>query len=138
MAKSKKKKEDLEVMDVVMEDIAIDDIDGGIADMADIEGEDENITGEALKELKKDLIDKLLKIAKDKTGSAKNTLSYAEFEDVVGQYEIDKDVIDDIFESLYKKDIVMSAEGDPEDEILDTEDDLDLDIDDGVILTKTG
>ncbi|MBQ1407400.1 MAG: sigma-70 family RNA polymerase sigma factor, partial [Eubacterium sp.] len=99
---------------------------------------DESITGEALKELKKDLIDKLLKMAKDKTGAAKNTLSYAEFEDVVGQYEIDKDVIDDIFESLYKKDIVMSADGDPEDDVLEPDDDLDLDAEDGVILTKTG
>ena len=137
MAKSKKKKEDIEAVDLAMDDIAMDDIEGGLTDIADMES-DESITGEALKELKKDLIDKLLKMAKDKTGAAKNTLSYAEFEDVVGQYEIDKDVIDDIFESLYKKDIVMSADGDPEDDVLEPDDDLDLDPEDGVILTKTG
>ena len=95
MAKSKKKKEDIEAVDLAMDDIAMDDIEGGLTDIADMES-DESITGEALKELKKDLIDKLLKMAKDKTGAAKNTLSYAEFEDVVGQYEIDKDVIDKV------------------------------------------
>lgn len=88
-------------------------------------------------QIKKELITQLAKKAKTK----KNVLTYTDMADYLDAFDLDKNVVDEIYESLLAKDIEIASETEPEDfaSILDgDDDDLDANEDDGIVVTKSG
>lgn len=88
-------------------------------------------------QIKKELITQLAKKAKTK----KNVLTYTDMADYLDAFDLDKNVVDDIYESLLAKDIEIASETEPEDfaSILDgDDDDLDANEDDGIVVTESG
>ena len=93
---------------------------------------------EANEQMKKELIDRLTARAREK----KNALTYSDMADYLESYDLDKNVIDEIYEELLSKDIEITTESAPEDfaMILDSDDDVvdDNPDDDGVVLNEKG
>ena len=88
-------------------------------------------------QIKKELITQLAKKAKTK----KNVLTYTDVADYLDAFDLDKNVVDEIYESLLAKDIEIASETEPEDfaSILDgDDDDLDANEDDGIVVTESG
>ena len=88
-------------------------------------------------QIKKELITQLTKKAKTK----KNVLTYTDMADYLDAFDLDKNVVDEIYESLLAKDIEIASETEPEDfaSILDgDDDDLDANEDDGIVVTESG
>lgn len=88
-------------------------------------------------QIKKELITQLAKKAKTK----KNVLTYTDMADYLDAFDLDKNVVDEIYESLLAKDIEIASETEPEDfaSILDgDDDDLDANEDDGIVVTESG
>ena len=88
-------------------------------------------------QIKKELITQLAKKAKTK----KNVLTYTDMADYLDAFDLDKNVVDEIYESLLAKDIEIASETEPEDfaSILDgDEDDLDANEDDGIVVPESG
>ncbi len=88
-------------------------------------------------QIKKELIAQLTKKAKTK----KNVLTYTDMADYLDAFDLDKNVVDEIYESLLAKDIEIASETEPEDfaSILDgDDDDLDANEDDGIVVTESG
>ena len=88
-------------------------------------------------QIKKELITQLAKKAKTK----KNVLTYTDMADYLDAFDLDKNVVDEIYESLLAKDIEIASETEPEDfaSILDgDDDDLDPNEDDGIVVTESG
>lgn len=88
-------------------------------------------------QIKKELITQLAKKAKTK----KNVLTYTDMADYLDAFDLDKNVVDEIYESLLAKDIEIASETEPEDfaSILDgDDDDLDTNEDDGIVVTESG
>ena len=88
-------------------------------------------------QIKKELITQLAKKAKTK----KNVLTYTDMADYLDAFDLDKNVVDEICESLLAKDIEIASETEPEDfaSILDgDDDDLDANEDDGIVVTESG
>ena len=88
-------------------------------------------------QIKKELIVQLTKKAKTK----KNVLTYTDMADYLDAFDLDKNVVDEIYESLLAKDIEIASETEPEDfaSILDGDDeDLDANEDDGIVVTESG
>ena len=104
------------------------------------EGELAEDHGMNIEQLKNDLVNKLIA----KAGEQHNTLTYSDMSDYLDSYDFDKVVMDEIYDQLLLKDIDITSESAPEDfaMILDTEDELDVDMDegedDGVILNEAG
>jgi RNA polymerase primary sigma factor len=100
--------------------------------------DNDKVAGMSKEQLKNELIDKLTKKAKEK----KNVLTYTDMADFLDSYDLDKNVIDEIYEVLLSKDIEVTSESEPEDfaMILDGDDDDDDDDSemDGVVMTDTG
>lgn len=88
-------------------------------------------------QIKNELINQLMKKAKAK----KNVLTYSDMADL-DSFDLDKNVIDEIYEALLAKDIEITSETEPEEFalILDNEDeDNDSDDeDDGIVVTESG
>ncbi len=98
---------------------------------------DDKIAGMTKEQLKNELITRLVKKAKEK----KNVLTYSDMADFLDSYDLDKNAIDEIYESLLSKDIEVTSESEPEEfgMIMDHDDDDDDDDDaKGVVMTKTG
>ena len=88
-------------------------------------------------QIKKELITQLATKAKTK----KNVLTYTDMADYLDAFDLDKNVVDEIYESLLAKDIEIASETEPEDfaSILDgDDDDLDANEDDGIVVTESG
>ena len=90
-------------------------------------------------QVKKELINELTKKAKTK----KNTLTYSDMAEYLDSFDLDKNVIDEIYDSLLSKDIEITSETEPEDfgMMLDDEDDINIDDnndDDGIVMTESG
>lgn len=88
-------------------------------------------------QIKKELITQLTKKAKTK----KNVLTYTDMADYLDAFDLDKNVVDEIYESLLAKDIEIASETEPEDFaiILEGEDDVDGENeDDGIVVTESG
>ena len=88
-------------------------------------------------QIKKELITQLTKKAKTK----KNVLTYTDMADYLDAFDFDKNVVDEIYESLLAKDIEIASETEPEDFaiILEGEDDVDGENeDDGIVVTESG
>ncbi len=98
---------------------------------------DDKIAGMTKEQLKNELITRLVKKAKEK----KNVLTYSDMADFLDSYDLDKNAIDEIYESLLSKDIEVTSESEPEEFGMIMEHDDDDDDDDdakGVVMTKTG
>lgn len=88
-------------------------------------------------QIKNELVSQLVKKAKTK----KNVLTYSDMADCLDAFDLDKNVVDEIYDILLSKDIEITSETEPEDfaMILDDDDDLDgHDADDGIVMTETG
>ncbi|MGN0659438.1 MAG: RNA polymerase sigma factor RpoD [Emergencia sp.] len=89
-------------------------------------------------QIKNELISQLVKKARTK----KNVLTYTDMADLLDSFDLDKNVVDEIYEALLAKDIEIASETEPEDfaMILDDEDELDgaHDADDGIVVTESG
>ena len=86
-------------------------------------------------QLKNDLIGKLLVIAKEK----KNVLTYSDIADTLDSYDLDKNVMDEIYETLLSRDVEIASETNPEDFTMNFEnDDDEVDENDGVVMTESG
>ena len=88
-------------------------------------------------QIKNELITRLTKKAKEK----KNVLTYSDMADYLDTYDLDKNVIDEIYETLLSKDIEITSESEPEEfaMILDGDDDDNDDTeDDGVVVNESG
>lgn len=88
-------------------------------------------------QIKKELINQLVKKAKTK----KNVLTYTDMADYLDAFDLDKNAVDEIYESLLAKDIEIASETEPEDfaAILDGDDDDDVEPeDDGIVVTESG
>ncbi len=88
-------------------------------------------------QIKNELVSQLVKKAKTK----KNVLTYSDMADCLDAFDLDKNVVDEIYDILLSKDIEITSENEPEDfaMILDDDDDLDNhDADDGIVMTETG
>lgn len=96
----------------------------------------EMFQGMTPEQIKNELIDQLAKKAKSK----KNILTYADMADYLDSFELDKNVVDEIYETLLSKDIEIGSETEPEDfSIILEGDDLDEnDDDDGIVVTESG
>ncbi len=97
----------------------------------------EAFAGMTPEQIKNELISQLTKKAKTK----KNVLTYTDMADYLDSFDLDKTVVDEIYESLLSKDIEITSETEPEDfaSMLDSDDDFDgVDEDDGIVMTETG
>ena len=105
---------------------------------ADDYSDDSAHAAENNEQMKKELIDRLTARAREK----KNALTYSDMADYLESYDLDKNVIDEIYEELLSKDIEITTESAPEDfaMILDSDDDVtdDNPEDDGVVLNEKG
>lgn len=97
----------------------------------------ENFAGMTPEQIKNELIGQLTKRAKAK----KNILTYTDMADVLDSFDLDKNVVDEIYEALLSKDIEIASETEPEDfsSILEEDDNFDdNDDDDGIVVTESG
>ena len=90
-------------------------------------------------QIKKELIEQLVKKAKDK----KNTLTYSDMAEHLDAFDLDKNVIDEIYDALLTKDIDITSEHEPEDfgMMLEHEEEIDLensDDEDGIVVNEAG
>ena len=87
-------------------------------------------------QMKNELVSRLLAKAKEK----KNVLTYTDMADYLESYDLDKNVIDEIYDALLSKDVEITTESAPEDfaMILDKDDDEDEEEDDGVVVNEKG
>ncbi|MCI5688151.1 MULTISPECIES: RNA polymerase sigma factor RpoD [unclassified Emergencia] len=88
-------------------------------------------------QIKNELISQLVKKAKTK----KNILTYTDMADYLDSFDLDKNVVDEIYEALLSKDIEIASETEPEDfpSMMDRDDDFDgNEEDDGIVMTETG
>lgn len=87
-------------------------------------------------QMKNELVSRLLAKAKEK----KNVLTYTDMADYLDSYDLDKNVIDEIYDALLSKDVEITTESAPEDfaMILDKDDDEDEEEDDGVVVNEKG
>lgn len=92
-----------------------------------------NLTTE---QIKTELINQLVKKAKTK----KNVLTYSDMADYLEAFDLDKVVVDEIYESLLVKDIEITSETTPEEfgMGLDSDDDEEDKEDDGIIVNESG
>lgn len=83
----------------------------------------EAFAGMTPEQIKNELISQLTKKAKTK----KNVLTYTDMADYLDSFDLDKTVVDEIYESLLSKDIEITSETEPEDfaSMLDSDDDFD-------------
>ena len=97
----------------------------------------EAFAGMTADQIKTELINQLVKKAKSK----KNILTYSDMADYLDAFDLDKNVVDEIYESLLSKDIEIASETEPEDFaiMLDDEDDMDgNEEDDGIVVNESG
>ena len=97
----------------------------------------EAFAGMTPEQIKNELINQLVKKAKSK----KNILTYSDMADYLDAFDLDKNAVDEIYESLLAKDIEIASETEPEDFaiMLDDDDDIDgSDEDDGIVVTESG
>ena len=90
-------------------------------------------------QIKKELIAQLAKKAKAK----KNTLTYSDMAEHLDSFDLDKNVIDEIYDALLAKDIDITSEHEPESfgMMLDDDEDINLDDnneDDGIVVNEAG
>lgn len=87
-------------------------------------------------QIKDELVAQLLKKAKSK----KNILTYGDMADYLDKYDLDKNIMDGIYDVLLSKDVEITSETVPEEFGILSEDDkeLDDDDDDGVVLSEDG
>ncbi|MCI9639578.1 RNA polymerase sigma factor RpoD [Anaerovoracaceae bacterium 41-7] len=88
-------------------------------------------------QIKNELISQLVKKAKTK----KNILTYTDMADYLDSFDLDKNVVDEIYEALLSKDIEIASETEPEDfpSMMERDDDFDgNEEDDGIVMTETG
>lgn len=97
----------------------------------------EAFAGMSPEQIKNELISQLVKKAKTK----KNILTYTDMADYLDSFDLDKNVVDEIYEALLSKDIEIASETEPEDfpSMMDRDDDFDgSEEDDGIVMTETG
>jgi RNA polymerase primary sigma factor len=96
----------------------------------------EAFAGMTPEQIKNELIDQLVKKAKTK----KQVLTYSDMADYLDSFDLDKNVVDEIYDSLLSKDIEITSEAEPEDFAgMVDDDDLDRpDDDDGIFMPETG
>jgi RNA polymerase sigma factor, sigma-70 family len=93
-----------------------------------------NMTNE---EIKNELVSQLLKKAKTK----KNVLTYSDMADYLDSFDLDKTLMDDIYDTLMSKDVEITSETEPEEfaPYIDADEDENIDEeDDGIIMTESG
>ncbi len=85
-------------------------------------------------QIKAELINQLSKKAQSK----KNVLTYTDMADYLDAFDLDKNVIDDIYDTLLSKDIEIASETEPEDfeSLIDNDDDVDDD--DDIVVNESG
>ncbi len=97
----------------------------------------ETFAGMSPEQIKNELISQLVKKAKTK----KNILTYTDMADYLDSFDLDKNVVDEIYEALLSKDIEIASETEPEDfpAILEGDEDFEgSEEDDGIVMTETG
>ena len=97
----------------------------------------EMFAGMTPEQIKNELINQLIK----KAGTKKNILTYSDMADHLDAFDLDKNTVDEIYESLLSKDIVITSEAEPEDfaNILDSDDNFDdTEEDDGIVVNESG
>ena len=90
-----------------------------------------NMTNE---EIKNELVSQLLKKAKTK----KNVLTYSDMADYLDSFDLDKTLMDDIYDTLMSKDVEITSETEPEEfaPYIDADEDENIDEeDDGIIMS---
>ncbi len=128
-----------------MEDLSEDELADIIDDEEESRATDDEYTDNdpivnmTKEQMKQELVNRLLEKAKEKD----NVLTYSDMADYLDSYDIDKNVIDEIYETLLSRDVEVTSESAPEDFglILENEEDEDKDEeeeDDGVVLTDSG
>lgn len=99
----------------------------------------EVFAGMTPEQIKNELISQLMKKAKSK----KSILTYSDMADTLDPYDLDKNIMDEIYDVLLSKDVEITSEAEPEDfaTILDSDDDFDgtdEEEDDGIVVTESG
>ena len=99
----------------------------------------EELAGLSPEQMKEEIIKKLEAKASEKG----NALTYADMSEYLDSLDLDKTVMDDIYDTLMAKDINIDGETEPEDFtlILDGDDDVDVDSesdDDGIVVDENG
>ena len=99
----------------------------------------EELAGLSPEQMKEEIIKKLEAKASEKG----NALTYADMSEYLDSLDLDKTVMDDIYDTLMARDINIDGETEPEDFtlILDGDDDVDVDSesdDDGIVVDENG
>lgn len=97
----------------------------------------EEVAGLSSEQMKEELIKKLEAKAKEKG----NALTYADMSEYLDSLDLDKNVMDEIYDTLMSSDIEISGETEPEDFTLIIDDDEDVDSeseDDGIVVDENG
>ena len=99
----------------------------------------EELAGLSPEQMKEEIIKKL----EAKAGEKGNALTYADMSEYLDSLDLDKTVMDDIYDTLMARDINIDGETEPEDFtlILDGDDDVDVDSesdDDGIVVDENG
>ena len=99
-------------------------------------GTEESLAGLSITE-RKNLLDSQLEL---KAKKKKNVLTYGDVADLLESFDMDKNDVDDIYETLMAKGIEVTSETEPEEFalILDREDDDIDDEDDGIVVEDSG
>ncbi|MGF6375586.1 RNA polymerase primary sigma factor [Clostridiales Family XIII bacterium PM5-7] len=88
-------------------------------------------------QIKNELINQLVQKAKTK----KNVLTYTDMADYLDAFDLEKHVVDEIYESLLGKDIEIASESEPEEFAMSLESEEDpenIEEEDGIIVTESG
>ncbi len=97
----------------------------------------EEVAGLSSEQMKEELIKKLEAKAKEKG----NALTYADMSEYLDNLDLDKNVMDEIYDTLMSSDIEINGETEPEDFTLIIDDDEDVDSeseDDGIVVDENG
>ncbi len=97
----------------------------------------EELAGLPPEQMKEEIIKRL----EAKAGEKGNALTYADMSECLDSLDLDKNVMDDIYDTLMSKDINIDGETEPEDFtlILDNDDDVETDSDDdGIVVDENG
>lgn len=98
----------------------------------------EMFAGMTPEQIKNELVGQLVKKAKGK----KNTLTYTDMADHLDAFDLDKNLVDEIYEALLSKDIEITSETEPEDfsTLLESDEDFSVadDEDDGIVVNESG
>ena len=97
----------------------------------------EEVAGLSSEQMKEELIKKLEAKAKEKG----NALTYADMSEYLDSLDLDKNVMDEIYDTLMSSDIEINGETEPEDFTLIIDDDEDMDSeseDDGIVVDENG